>query len=144
MWGPGVLPTALPALLSATLSPALSVYLHKCRVGGSASVRTACPVHPTLHQSWSRHGHASPLCPGARLRPSYQSGCVFLFYLLGVGLPCHSIFRQFWLCEEAQSVYLRRYLGSLRVETFKLSMAQCLSNEKLIDRCIYKLLDKDV
>ena len=27
MWGLGVLPTALPALLSATLSPALSVYL---------------------------------------------------------------------------------------------------------------------
>ena len=27
MWGHGVLPTALPALLSATLSPALSVYL---------------------------------------------------------------------------------------------------------------------
>ena len=27
MWGPGLLPTALPALLSATPSPALSVYL---------------------------------------------------------------------------------------------------------------------
>ena len=27
MWGRGVLPTALPAPLSATLSPALSVYL---------------------------------------------------------------------------------------------------------------------
>ena len=27
MWGHGVLPTVLPALFSATLSPALSVYL---------------------------------------------------------------------------------------------------------------------
>ena len=46
--------------------------------------------------------HVSPLRPGARLRPSYRSGCMFLFYLLGVGLPCHSIFCQFWLCKEAQ------------------------------------------
>ena len=34
------------------------------------------------------------------------------FYLLGVGLPCRSIFYQFWLCEEAQCVYLRCHLGS--------------------------------
>ena len=53
MWGPGVLPTALPAPLSATLSPALSVYLRKCRVAGPASARTACPVGPTLRQSQS-------------------------------------------------------------------------------------------
>ena len=39
----------------------------------------------------------------------------FFFYLLGVGLPCRSIFCQFWLCEEAQCVYLRRHLGSLCV-----------------------------
>ena len=37
---------------------------------------------------------------------------MFLFYLLGVGLPCRWIFCQFWLCEEAQCVYLRRHLGS--------------------------------
>ena len=36
----------------------------------------------------------------------------FFFYLLGVGLPCCWIFCQFWLCEEAQCVYLRRHLGS--------------------------------
>ena len=59
------------------------------------------------------HGHASPLRPGARLHPFCWSGCMFLFYLLGVGLPCRSIFCQFWLCEEAQCVYLRRHLGSL-------------------------------
>ena len=37
---------------------------------------------------------------------------MFIFYLLGVGLPCRLIFCQFWLCEEAQCVYLRCHLGS--------------------------------
>ena len=37
---------------------------------------------------------------------------MFIFYFLGVGLPWRSIFCQFWLCEEAQCVYLRRHLGS--------------------------------
>ena len=37
---------------------------------------------------------------------------MFIFYFLGVGLPCRLIFCQFWLCEEAQCVYLRRHLGS--------------------------------
>ena len=63
----------LPAPLSATLSPALSVYLRECVAAGSASARTACPVRPTLRQSQSRHSHESPLHPGARLRPSYRS-----------------------------------------------------------------------
>ena len=98
MWGRGVLPAALPALFSATLSPTLSVYVREYGAAGSASGQTACPVHPTLLQSWSRHGHVSPLRPGACLRPSYWSGCMFLFYLFGVELPCRSIFCQFWLC----------------------------------------------
>ena len=37
---------------------------------------------------------------------------MFLFYLLGVGLPCRLIFCQLWLCEEAQCVYLHLHLGS--------------------------------
>ena len=37
-----------------------------------------------------------------------------IFYFLGVGPPCHSILCQFWLCEEAQCVYLRRHLGSCK------------------------------
>ena len=37
---------------------------------------------------------------------------MFIFYFLGVGLPCRSILCQFWLCEEAQCVYLCRHLGS--------------------------------
>ena len=41
MWCRRVLPTALPAPLSATLSPALWVYLCKCGATGSASARTA-------------------------------------------------------------------------------------------------------
>ena len=48
MWGRGVLPATLPAPFSATLSPALSVYLRECGVAGSASGQTACPVGPTL------------------------------------------------------------------------------------------------
>ena len=51
------------------LSPALSVYLHECGAAGSASGQTACPVHPTLRQSRSRHGNASPLCPGCPSLP---------------------------------------------------------------------------
>ena len=113
MWCRGVLPAALPAPFSATLSPALSAYLSECGAAGSASGQTACPFCPTLRQSWSRHGNASPLRPSARLRPSYRSGCMFIFYFLGVGLPCRSIFCQFWLCKEAQCVYLRCHLGSL-------------------------------
>ena len=112
MWGRGVLPAALPAPFSATLSPALWVYLCKCGATGSASARTACAICPTLRQSQSRHSHRSPLHPGARLRPSYRSGCMFIFFFLGVGPPCCSILCQFWLCEEAQCVYLCRLLGS--------------------------------
>ena len=41
----------------------------KCGATGSASGRTAFPVRPTLHQSRSRHGHASPLRPGCPSPP---------------------------------------------------------------------------
>ena len=34
------------------------------------------------------------------------------------GLPCRSIFCQFWLCEEAKCVYLRRHLGSPMLKKF--------------------------
>ena len=71
MWG--LLPTALPAQFSATLSPALWAYLRECGAAGSACARTACPGRPTLPQSRSRQSYASPLHPGAGLRPSYRS-----------------------------------------------------------------------
>ena len=103
--------TACPVLHHSESGP---LGLSVCERGavGSASYQTAYPVCPTLRLSQSHQGNASPLCPGARLRSSYQSGCMFLFYLFGVGLPCGSIFCQFWLCEEAQCVYLRLHLGS--------------------------------
>ena len=77
----------LPAPLSATLSPDLSVYL--CVNERESSL---------------------PLLP-ISAPPISLDECLF-FYLLGVRLPCHSIFCQFWLCEEAQCVYLRCHLGS--------------------------------
>ena len=53
--------------------------------------------------------------PVAHLCPSYRSGWMFIFYFLGVGLPCRWIFCLFWLCVEAQCVYLRLRLGSPNV-----------------------------
>ena len=93
-------------------SGSLGLSVRECGAAGSASGQTACPVRPTLRLSRSRHGHTSPLRPSARLCPSYQSGCMSLFYLLDVGLPCRWFFCQFWLCEEVQCVYLGHHLGS--------------------------------
>ena len=104
--------SACPVLRHSESSP-LSLSVSECGDAGSASGHTACPFRPTLCQSRSGHCHRSPLHPSCCLRPSYRSGCMFLFYLLGVKLPCCSIFCQFWLCKEAQCVYLRRHLGSL-------------------------------
>ena len=112
VWGRGVLPAALPAPFSATLSPALSVYLC-ANVGpqGLLVVRLPAPFIP----------HSASLGPATAMRvlsapvpvsAPPTSLDVFLFYLLGVGLPCHSIFCQFCLWEEAQCVYLRPHLGS--------------------------------
>ena len=139
-WSPGLRgllrsPPFIPVYLCANVEPRGATHLSACPIlrhsesdplglsvrecrAGPASGQIACPVGPTLRQSWSRHGQASPLRPGACLCPSYRSGCMFLFYLLGVGLPCRLIFCQFWLCEEAQCVYLRRHLGSLGYDHF--------------------------
>ena len=75
-----------------------------------------------LAGSASRCLSASPFCPAACLYPSYWSGC-FFFTSLVARLPYSSIFCQFWLffvfklllsffwlCEEAQCVYLRLHL----------------------------------
>ena len=83
--------SACPVLHHSESGP-LSLSVLECGASGSSSGRTACPICPTLRQSRSRHGHVSPLRPGARLHPSYRSGCMFLLYLLRVGLPCHLIF----------------------------------------------------
>ena len=87
--------TAFPVLCHSESGP-LGLSVHKCRASGSASGQTACPIRPTLCQSRSHHGHASPLHPGCLslpLLPVWMS----VFYFLGVGLPCCSIFCQFWL-----------------------------------------------
>ena len=97
--------SACPVLHQSEFSP-LDLSVCDSMATVSASGQTACPVRPTLRQSWSRHSHVSPL------RPSYLSGCMFLFDRLVVRLPCRSILCQFWLCEEAQCVYLRHHLGS--------------------------------
>ena len=65
---------------------------------------------------------------------------MFLFYLLGVGLSCHSIFCQFWLCEEAQCVYLRRHLGSAPSLFFFLRIVVAIQGDFLILGKILEIL----
>ena len=107
MWG---LQAALPVPFSATLSPALLVYLHECGAAGLLVVRLPAPFVP----------HSTSLGPATATRVlstlaaclchSYRSGRMFIFYFLGVGLPCHSIICQFLLCKEVQWVYLHPIL----------------------------------
>ena len=76
-------------------------------------VRLSAPFVPHSASLGPATANASPLrpgCPSPPLLPVLMK--VYFFYLLGVRLPCHSIFCQFWLCEEAQCVYLRRHLCS--------------------------------
>ena len=115
MWGRGVLPSVLPAPFSATLSPALSVYLC-ANVGPQGLLVVRLPALFVPHSASLSPATATrvlsapdPGCPSPPLLPVWMK---FIFYLLGVGLPCLSTFCQFWLCEEAQCVYLRRHLGS--------------------------------
>ena len=106
------------SLLPLAVPPSLS--MRECGATGSASGHTACPIHSTIRQAMAMQvlsALAACLCP------SYRSGWMFLFYFLGVGLPCCSIICQFWLCEEAQCVYLCRHLGSL-----KLYFSMCLTD----------------
>ena len=87
LYFPAMEPWVTPSALLPAILPCLSV--RECGAAWSASGQTACPFCPTLCHSQSDHGHTSPLCPSAHLRPSYWSGGMFLFYLLGVRLPCH-------------------------------------------------------
>ena len=98
--------TACPILRHSESGP-LGLSVHECGALGSASGQTACPV-PVSVQPQPRES-SLPRCSSPPLLPVWMN--VF-FYFLGVGLPCRSILCQFWLCEEAQCVYLRRHLGS--------------------------------
>ena len=67
----------------------LSLSVRECGAAGSASGQTACPVCPTLHQSRSRHGNASPLRPGCPSPPLLQvwMNVYFLFPWCRTSLP---------------------------------------------------------
>ena len=89
MWGRRVLPTALPAPLSTTLSPALSVYLCKCRVAGSASARTACPRSsntPPVSVPLRPRESSPPRCPSPPLLPVWMN-VYFVFPWCWTPLP---------------------------------------------------------
>ena len=115
-------------------SPAVpsSLSVLECGVAGSAISRTACPVCPTIrHLSGSGCIATSPILPGLpdSSPPTGLDEC-FFFISLVVGPPCSSIFCQFWffvfklllsffwLCEEAQCVYLCLHLGRNSVHPF--------------------------
>ena len=87
MWCRGVLPAALPAPLSATLSPALWVYLCKCGAAGSASAGLPAPFVP----------HSASLSPATATRvlstpvpvsapPTSLDECLFSISLVSVPL----------------------------------------------------------
>ena len=69
--------SACPVLCHSESGP-LGLSVHECGAAGSASGQTACPVAPTLRQSRSRHGHASPLhpsCPSPPLLLVWMNVC---------------------------------------------------------------------
>ena len=125
-WSPGVVQSVLLPLCSSWF-----ICTHECGTCGSAShhlvgsascslpasCSLACPIPPAT-------ALLSPLCLAACLHPSYRSGCMFLLNFLVFRLPYSSIFHQFWLffvfklllsffwlCEEAQCIYLHLHLG---------------------------------
>ena len=80
--------SACPVLRHSESGP-LGLSVCECGAAGSASGQTACHVCPTLRQSRSCHGHASPLCPGCQcppLLPVWMNG-YFLFPWCQTSLP---------------------------------------------------------
>ena len=80
--------SACPVFRHSESSP-LGLSVCECGAAGSASGQTACPVHPTLRQSRSCHGHASPLrpgCPSPPLLPVWMN-VYFLFPWCQTSLP---------------------------------------------------------
>ena len=141
MWGRRVLPAALPALFSATLSLALSVclcvnvgprgathplpapfsatlslalsvYLRECGAAGSASGQTACPVGPTLCQSQSCHSNASPLHPGCPSPPLLPVWMNVYFLFPWCRNSLLFDFLSVLVVRGSQCVYLHCHLGS--------------------------------
>ena len=106
VWGRGVLPAALPAPFFATLNPALSIYLC-ANVGPQGLLVVRLPALFVPHSA----SLGPAMATGVLSTPPTGLDVCFFFISL-VGLPCRLIFCQFWLCEEAQCVYLRHHLGS--------------------------------
>ena len=95
VWG-FISPRWSPGLRGLLHSPAVppSLYMRECGAAvsashhlvWSASCSLACPIRATIRHltgSTSCHLAVSPLCPAARLHPSYRSRWMFLLYLLG-------------------------------------------------------------
>ena len=131
MWGHGVLPTALPTQFSAPLRPALPIYLcMNVGLRGLLVVRLPAPFVPlsTSLGPTVATRVLSTLVP-VSAPPTGLDECSF-FNSLVVGVPYSSIFCQFWLffvfkllsffwlCEEAQCVYLHLHLGLKSVVLF--------------------------
>ena len=92
MWGRRVLPAALPAPFSATLSPALSVYLRECGAAGSASGH--CLHHlshtPPVSVPPRPRKFSLPRCLSPPLLPVWMN-VYFLFPWCRTSLPFFSI-----------------------------------------------------
>ena len=125
-------------------SPAihLGLSMHEFGAAGSDSCCTDCPIRSTIrHLPGSASciaAESSPLRLPISVPPTSLDEC-FFFISLVVRLPCSSIFCQFWLffvfklllsffwlCEEAQCVYLHLHLGQkLRFLSFCQSLLAC-------------------
>ena len=126
------LPAVRPVYLSANVGPRGATRCSACPVlrhseSGPLSLsarmwgRRVCQWSDCLPRSshtlpvsvppWQRES-SPPGCPSPPLLPVWMNVC---FFFLGVRPPCRLILCQFWLCEEAQCVYLHRHLGSLHI-----------------------------
>ena len=113
MWGRRVLPTALPAPFSATLSPALLVYLCT-NVGPQGLLVLGLPAPFVPHSASLSPATATrvPSTPVPVSSPPTSLDECLSFIPLVLDPRRRSILYQLWLCEVAQCVYLRRHLGS--------------------------------
>ena len=102
-----------------------------CCLAGQLKLCSPCSTICHLAGSASRRLAVSPLHPAAHLHPSDRSGRMFLLYLLGCQTSIEFDFLSvlvvfvfklllsfFWLCKEAQCVYLHLHLGWKSQGTF--------------------------
>ena len=74
--------SACPVLRHSESGP-LGLSVRECGAKGSASAQTACPVHPTLRQSWSRHAMRVLSAPvPVSAPPTGLDVCFFFIYLV--------------------------------------------------------------